>query len=89
MSRHKRLPQQPLDPGEVPKVGALYHTAWAWKNGQVWRCESVDEKKQTVQLITPKTHKRVRYPTKWEDLRITRKQEMKRQSPQYDDAQHI
>ena len=51
-----------------PHAGGTYHVSWA-KKGCVWNCSAVNED-GTVDLVTPKTRKRLR--VKISELRHTR-----------------
>lgn len=66
-----------LIPVKEPRVGANYHVAWAHSNGIVGVCISVDAENKTVKLRTPKTKKEFKNPVKWEDLRHTRRNQIK------------
>ena len=67
----------PLIPVKEPKVGMNYHVAWAFSNGVVGRCISVDSEKKTVKLRSPKTKRDFKCDVKWEDLRHTRRNQVK------------
>ena len=62
----------PLIEVSDPKIGALYHLAWAG-HGCVWKLKEI--KDEWVKLETPKTHKE-RWAKK-SDLRHTRKDQTK------------
>lgn len=66
-----------LIPVKEPKVGMKYHVAWGYSNGVVGVCISVDSENKTVKLRTPKTKKEFKNPVKWEDLRHTRRNQIK------------
>lgn len=66
----------PLLEVDKPVIGKLYHVAWSWSRGCVWRCSAINEQKKTVTLITPKT-KKVLENIKISDLRLTRKDQTK------------
>lgn len=71
----KKVPLIAVD--GVPVIGSRYHVAWGYSRGVVGVCVSVDEGNKTVQLRTPKTKQLFRFPTKWSDLRHTRKEQYK------------
>lgn len=62
---------------ETPKVGELYHLSWAFSRGVVGRCIAVNEEAKTVTLRAPKTKIEFKCPVKWEDLRYTRKEQVR------------
>ena len=60
----------------VPVVGKKYHVAWAYSNGIVGVCVSVNESNKIVILRTPKTKRLFKKPVHWIDLRYTRHDEL-------------
>lgn len=76
-NHHTKPVDEHFIPVIKPLVGQLYHVSWGYSRGIVGRCSGVDEKEKTVILVTPKTKKQFQKPVRWEDLRHTRKNQLK------------
>lgn len=63
----------------IPIVGALYHVSWSNSKCVVGKCMSIDFDRNEVVLRSPKSKINWKYPVKFNDLLLIRREQIKQQ----------